>query len=154
MGISAIWVIWSLARYGGRSIGSSIPDVHWIQRRVLFIDKSHMATKRKRPPVNVRFIFACGYKRNNQSLAKFFPRPFPLSGQRGKLKGTSEKPRGVPPIFLAPYFVKQKYVPPLSRISHFKTITNPWKVKLFAFRIHTCYRHYFDIVSGIWTNFK
>lgn len=40
----------------------------------------------------------------------FFPRVFPLSDQSGKLKGTSEKPWGVPAIFLAPYFVKQKYV--------------------------------------------
>lgn len=42
----------------------------------------------------------------------FFPMVFSLSGQSGKLKGTSEKAWGVTLIFLALYFVRQKCVPP------------------------------------------
>lgn len=43
---------------------------------------------------------------------QLFPMVFPLSGQSGKLKGTSEKAWGVTLIFLALYFVRQKCVPP------------------------------------------
>lgn len=70
-----------------------------------------MATKRKWPPFKVRFVFALGAKART-SCWPSFPRVFPLSNQSGKLEDTSEKPWGVPPIFLALYFVKQKYVSP------------------------------------------
>lgn len=57
----------------------------------------------------MRFVFAPGAIGMTKCRPSF-PRVFSLSDQSGTLKGTSEKPRGVPPIFLAPYFVNQKYV--------------------------------------------
>lgn len=44
-----------------------------------------------------------------------FPRVSPLCDHKGKLKGTSEKARGVPLIFLAPYFVN--HISPRNSVS-------------------------------------
>lgn len=78
-------------------------------------DKTHLKTKPIWPPnancLQLKFVLSVLWVQKEEPVAGqafFFPRAFPLSGQSGKLKGTSEKPRGVPPIFLAPYFVKQK----------------------------------------------
>lgn len=69
-----------------------------------------MDTKCKLPPLKCVLFFAFG---GDQLLTNFFfPMVFSLSGQSGKLKGTSEKAWGVTLIFLALYFVRQKCVPP------------------------------------------
>lgn len=53
-------------------------------------------------------FFSFSWQNRKPVRSQSFPMAFPLSAQSGKLKGTSEKPRGVPPIFPALYFVKQK----------------------------------------------
>lgn len=89
-------------------------------------------------------LFLIWAQKEGPVTGQVFPRLFPLSDQSGKLKGTSEKPRGVPPIFLAPYFVKQKYVSPQQKCSLprlEKKITNSLKIKLdrvSSYKIHTC----------------
>lgn len=50
----------------------------------------------------VLFLF---WAQNEGPVAgQVFPRVSPLSDESGKFRGTTEKPWGVPPIFLAPYF--------------------------------------------------
>lgn len=68
-----------------------------------------MDTKCKMPPLKMCFVFRVW---GGPVADQLFPMVFPLSGQSGKLKGTSEKAWGVTLIFLALYFVRQKCVPP------------------------------------------
>lgn len=71
-----------------------------------------MDTKCKLPPLKCVLFFAFGGGGGPVADQLFFPMVFSLSGQSGKLKGTSEKAWGVTLIFLALYFVRQKCVPP------------------------------------------
>lgn len=86
--------------------------------------KSHMATKR-----SSLFLTRCA--KGPVAGQDLFPRVSPLCGHKGKLKGTSEKARGVPLIFLAPYFVN--HTSPETSASKFYQIlrlkkTERWRI--------------------------